>query len=148
MKVSPQSVIAVSLAILLTALIHPRSSGQTRPQQDRSLMISSTLGRDLFEFYCASCHGRDGKGGGPGAAALKVPPPDLTTIARRNGGVFPRSRIEAFVTGDEDRLPPAHGSKEMPIWGPIFRALDPNDRMNRVRIANIVEYIESIQAAQ
>jgi hypothetical protein len=74
-----------------------------------------------------------------------VPPPDLTRIAARNGGTFPRARVEAFVTGDQD-LPPAHGSKEMPVWGPIFRGLDPNDRSNPVRIANIVDYIASIQA--
>jgi mono/diheme cytochrome c family protein len=101
-------------------------------------------GRDLFEFYCATCHGRDGKGGGPVVSALRVPPPDLTTIAARNAGVFSKARIEAFVTGERD-MPPSHGSREMPVWGPIFTALDPDDRLNRVRIANIVDYIASIQ---
>jgi hypothetical protein len=50
------------------------------------------------------------------------------------------------VTGDQQRLVPAHGSKDMPVWGPIFRALDPNDTASKVRIANILNYIESIQA--
>jgi mono/diheme cytochrome c family protein len=102
-------------------------------------------GRDLFEFYCATCHGRDGKGGGPAASALRVTPPDLTTIARRNGGPFPRAVVRELVTGDQQRLVPAHGSKDMPVWGPIFRALDPNDTATKVRIANIVDYIESLQ---
>jgi mono/diheme cytochrome c family protein len=102
-------------------------------------------GRDLFELYCASCHGRDGKGAGPVASSLKNPPPDLTTIARRTG-TFPRARVEAFITGEGERPAPSHGSKEMPVWGPIFRGLDSSEAMNKARIANIVTYIESIQA--
>jgi mono/diheme cytochrome c family protein len=102
-------------------------------------------GRDLFEFYCASCHGRDGKGKGPVAPALKTPPPDLTTIAQRSGGIFPRARVQSLVTGDGDRLAAAHGSKEMPVWGPIFRGLDASDAVNKVRIANIVGHVEAMQ---
>jgi mono/diheme cytochrome c family protein len=101
---------------------------------------------DLFAFYCASCHGRDGKGNGPTAPALNVKPPDLTTLAARNLGTFPKAWVESFVTGNREPLPAAHGSKDMPVWGPIFRALDPNDAANRVRIENIVGHIESIQA--
>ena len=85
-------------------------------------------------------------GGGPVAPALRVAPADLTTIAARNAGSFPPARVESFVTGAPDHLMPAHGSKDMPVWGPIFRGLDPNETANRVRIANTVAYIESIQA--
>jgi hypothetical protein len=53
--------------------------------------------------------------------------------------------VKALVTGERD-MPVAHGSREMPVWGPIFHALDPNDRLNRVRIANIVDYLASIQS--
>jgi mono/diheme cytochrome c family protein len=108
------------------------------------LILGSLAGHDLFEFYCATCHGRDGTGNGPAAGALRVPPPDLTTLAQRNGGTFPRAHVTALVTGDGD-IPPAHGSRDMPVWGPIFRGLDPNDRLNRVRIDNIVEYLAAIQ---
>jgi hypothetical protein len=73
-----------------------------------------------------------------------VPPPDLTALAVRNGGTFPHARVEELVTGDRD-VPPAHGSRDMPVWGPIFRGLDPDDRLNRVRIGNIVEYLAAIQ---
>ena len=102
-------------------------------------------GRDLYADTCATCHGRDGRGDGPVASALRVRPPDLTTIARRNGGSFRREQVEIFVTGDQVRLPSAHGSTDMPVWGPIFRALDVNDTKNKVRVANIVDYIGSIQ---
>jgi len=128
------------LSTILHLAAHTRQTGPTNPP----LIISSVSGRDLFEFYCASCHGRDGNGKGPVAPALRVPPPDLTRIAARNDGVFPKARIEALLTGDRN-IPPAHGTSDMPVWGPIFSALDSNDRMNRVRIANIVDYIASIQ---
>jgi mono/diheme cytochrome c family protein len=136
---------SVSAALLLGVLLDSSASGQTTGQKNPPLVIPSMAGRDLFEFYCASCHGRDGKGSGPVVAALKSPPPDLSTLTRRNGGTFPRARVESFVTGDGDRLTPAHGSKEMPVWGPIFGGLDPHDTTNRVRISNIVGYIESMQ---
>ena len=102
-------------------------------------------GRDLFEFYCASCHGRDGKGSGPVVPALKARPPDLTTIALRNRGTFPTERVSALVTGDATLPTPAHGSKDMPVWGPIFRALDPRSKVNEIRVSNIVAHLESIQ---
>ncbi len=133
-------------ALLLMAVPQPLVIGQTTAQRNPPLVISSMYGRDLFEFYCASCHGRDGKGGGPVVPALKSPPPDLTAIAQRNGGTFPRARVESLVIGDGDKLVAAHGSKEMPVWGPIFRGLDPSDLQSKVRIANIIDHIESMQA--
>jgi mono/diheme cytochrome c family protein len=140
--------LASVFAFLLAALFDPLAFGQTTGRQNPPLVISSMAGRDLFESYCASCHGRDGKGSGPVAPALKTSPPDLTTLTRRTGtgGTFPRARVESFVTGNGDRLTPAHGSQEMPVWGPIFRGLDPRDATNKVRISNIVSYIESLQS--
>jgi mono/diheme cytochrome c family protein len=140
------SLLAGVLALLAVSLAHGSSAGQTTGPNNPPLVISSVYGRDLFEFYCASCHGRDGKGGGPVVSALKALPPDLTTIAARNNGSFPRARVEGFVTGAQEAPTPAHGSRDMPVWGPIFRGLDADDRMNAIRIENVVGYIESIQA--
>lgn len=120
-------------------------AGAAAAQRTTPLVIDSMVGRDLFLFYCATCHGRDGKGSGPVAAALKTPPPDLTAIAARYGGSFPRGRVVAFVT-DEEPAAAAHGPREMPVWGPIFRGLDRSDTRAKVRIENLVSYIESIQA--
>jgi mono/diheme cytochrome c family protein len=128
------------VAASLTAMGDQRTS-QTPP----TLVIASMTGRDSFAFYCATCHGSSGKGDGPTAAALKAAPPDLTLLARRAGGTFPRSQVEALVTG-AGRVVPAHGSGEMPVWGPIFRSLDPSEARVKVRIANLVEYLESTQA--
>jgi mono/diheme cytochrome c family protein len=120
------------------------AAGQRTGRTPPPLLIPSMSGGDIFRFYCASCHGREGKGDGPVASALNRRPPDLTTIASRNSGRFPTDRVERFVTGDREPIP-AHGSADMPVWGPIFQALDPQDRMNRIRIENVVAFIESIQ---
>ena len=135
------SVVALFLAGGAALVAVPQTTGPRNPP----LAIRSLAGRDLFAFYCATCHGRQGTGDGPVAAALKSPPPDLTRLARRNGGTFPRQRVEAFVTNAGDVLTPAHGSSDMPVWGPIFRGLDRSDALVKVRIANVVTYIESIQ---
>jgi mono/diheme cytochrome c family protein len=131
------------LLVFIASAIVPlaRPAGQTLPP----LVIRSTAGPDLFRFYCASCHGRDGRGGGPVASALKVPPSNLTRLAQRHGGTFPSQQVEAFVTNNGSILSPAHGNSDMPVWGPIFHGLDPSDTLVRVRIANLVAHIESMQ---
>lgn len=118
-----------------------QTTGSTIPP----LVIKSLDGRDLFRFYCATCHGTTGTGDGPAVSALKSPPPNLTFLARTSGGVFPRERIRATIAGDSGKQTAAHGSREMPVWGPIFRALDPDDRYASVRIDNLVKFLESIQ---
>jgi mono/diheme cytochrome c family protein len=137
--------IALLAAVAALAALAFSASAQTGVAGQPPLTIRSLAGRDLFEFYCASCHGRDATGHGPLLVALKNPPPDLTRLARDHGGVFPRERVEAFVTNGGGLLAPAHGTHEMPVWGPIFRGLDPSDTLANVRIANVVGYIESIQ---
>jgi len=132
-------VAGIAAAFAATALAH------TLTPEPPSLAIRSLAGGDLFEFYCATCHGRDGKGHGPVATALKVPPPDLTRLAIAYAGVFPRQRVERYVTNNDGMRAPAHGTSEMPVWGSVFRSLDPSDTRVRVRIANVVGYVESIQ---
>jgi hypothetical protein len=118
--------------------------GQTTGPKTPPLVSESMYGPDLYRMYCASCHGRDGKGRGPVAAALNVPPPDLTVLTRRQNGVFPAFEVETIVTGPAT-VPAAHGSDEMPVWGSIFRALDASDTRAKARIKNLVAHIQSIQ---
>lgn len=121
------------------------SAGQGTSQVTRpSLALDSMSGQDSFVFYCAPCHGRGGRGDGPVAAALTTPPPDLGTLAQRTGGAFPRATVTSFITGT-GRTPAAHGPGDMPVWGPIFRSLDPSGTRAKVRIDNLVAFIESIQ---
>jgi mono/diheme cytochrome c family protein len=99
-------------------------------------------GRDTYAFYCAACHGRTGKGDGPVAPTLKAALPDLTTIARRRGGRFSQAELTAFIVG---RRPAAHGSSDMPVWGPLFRELNPFDSRVDVRLLRLVDHLQSIQ---
>jgi mono/diheme cytochrome c family protein len=136
------------LTLLVLALVYVwlAYAATSSASQNTSLLIPSLAGQDLFAFYCASCHGSDAKGNGPMATVLKTPPPDLTRLALRNSGNFPRERVVQFVGGGGSNLRGSHGSNEMPVWGPIFKALDPNDeRLVLVRLDNIVRYLESIQ---
>ena len=138
--------ITTSRLITLMAVVAIVGAARSVPaQQHPPLVIESMTGRDLFQFYCATCHGQDARGSGPVAAALKTPPADLTTITRRRGGRFPRAEMLGFIADGPVTIP-AHGSTPMPIWGPIFRALDPSDTRARMRIDNLVSYLESIQA--
>jgi hypothetical protein len=80
------------------------------------------------------------------ATVLRTPPPDLTRLALRNNGNFPRERVVQFIGGGGSTLRGSHGSNEMPVWGPIFKALEPGDeRLVLLRLDNIVRYLQSIQ---
>jgi len=132
--------------LLIVLLALGGSAAAQGPPERPPLVIASMYGRDLFEFYCATCHGRDGKGAGPAAAALNTRVPDLTLIARRSGGRFSFERVRAYVTHDGGRDVTAHGPADMPVWGPIFNGLEPSDTRTRIRVDNLVKYIESLQA--
>ena len=106
--------------------------------------IVSIEGKDNFEAYCASCHGKAARGDGPAAPALKVPPPDLTQLAKKHGGKFNAADVEQTITG-AGQMPAAHGSRDMPLWGPVFRSLAADTNVTALRVKNLVKYIESIQ---
>lgn len=74
-------------------------------------------GRASYTDLCAGCHGASGKGNGPNATGLTVPPADLTAIAARNGGVFPRVEVMAKIDGYAKGEPP-HGG--MPAFWPLL----------------------------
>lgn len=101
-------------------------------------------GKEMFNAYCASCHGKDGKGDGPAAPALKMPTTNLTTLAAKNGGTFPAAHVAAVIQGDA--MTPAHGSKDMPVWGPIFMSIAGHSQAEvQLRIRNLTNYLESLQ---
>ena len=137
--------VRVILLMVAGAAVIGTVCAQRADVQSRQLVPSSVYGPDLFQFYCASCHGIDGRGGGPVVPALKHRVPDLTMMASREGGVFPKARVTAIITGDQAPAIPAHGSKDMPVWGPIFRALDSDTTRNKARIENLVAYLETLQ---
>jgi mono/diheme cytochrome c family protein len=138
------SVIAVT--ICGTVLFWSVSFAQNQPPKPETVrLISSIQGPALYKAYCAVCHGNDGKGAGPMAESLKVRPTDLTRISARNGGKFPLTRIEKIISGDE-LLAAGHGTREMPIWGPIFSQIAWDQDLGRVRIDNLARYLREMQA--
>lgn len=114
-------------------------------QQSPRKLIPSLDGKDLFQAYCASCHGMDAKGQGPVAKALKKPVPDLTTLMKRNKGKFPTADLEQMILGDADSRM-AHGSREMPVWGPVFHRVEEDQDFALVRVRRLVEYVRTRQA--
>lgn len=117
------------------------ASGQTRTPRK---LIASVEGKDLYMAYCASCHGVEGRGDGPVAAALKGPLADLRTIARRNRGKFPREAIEAMILEGKGARG-AHGSEDMPVWGPVFRKVEKDQDLGLVRVRRLADYLASLQ---
>lgn len=107
---------------------------------------SAGSGEEMYMSYCAACHGKDAKGDGPAAPALKDPVPDLTTLAQRNGGKYPATHVmNAIRFGAEAHV--AHGSQDMPIWGPIFGSMHQSSASPEVqlRLANLSHYLETLQ---
>lgn len=106
---------------------------------------AAPTGADLFTNHCAACHGADGEGGGPVAAAMRVNVPNLRALATRNGGTFPADGVAAYIDGRE--LQAAHGDRRMPVWGDVFRGPEQGtaQRAVRRRIAGLVAFIETLQ---
>lgn len=104
-------------------------------------------GPELYQHFCASCHGTTARGNGPVARTLKAKVPDLTRIATRSGGAFPAEEVRQTIDGM--RLRDAHGTRDMPVWGWQFYAIDGEDPVRRERAAEfirrLVDYVASIQ---
>jgi mono/diheme cytochrome c family protein len=136
----------VSLIVLLGCSTPTTSSPPPAPGEPNPMLVE--VGGRAFATHCASCHGADGKGAGPVAAALRTPPADLTRIAARRGGDFPADDIAEWIDGR--MASPAHGTREMPVWGYRFaEGLPPGElsqELVRGRILTVVEYLRSIQA--
>jgi mono/diheme cytochrome c family protein len=109
--------------------------------------LSGYTGAQLFQRFCASCHGKSGDGNGPVAPFFKLRPPDLTQLARRSGGQFPAEKVRQIIDGRQRSLP--HGAREMPVWGLELelaggQAADPRKQAD-ANISLLVEYLRSIQ---
>ena len=105
---------------------------------------SPVSGQEMYNTYCAVCHGKDGRGTGPAAEALKTAPTDLTTLAKKNGGKYPSDHVSAAIQGDLNL--PAHGSKDMPVWGRLFWHMSGGHQSEvQLRVVNLNKHIEEIQ---
>lgn len=144
----------VSLGIVVSAIVCALSVASLAAQQkppaavptiktEPAQPIRSINGLDLYKEYCAVCHGIDGKGKGPAAVALKDPVPDLTLLEKTAKGKTYTISLENAITG-KGKLIPAHGTVDMPIWGPAFNSIY-GEGGARARVNNLVTYIQSLQ---
>ena len=137
--------LACVFAIAVAGLVISRAQESTTTvKREAAPMTSPASGKEMFVSYCASCHGKDAKGDGPAANALKQLPADLTTLAKRNGGKYPTDRVTTILRGQAKLM--AHGDQEMPVWGPVFwRMSQGREEQVQMRIANLNRYLESLQ---
>jgi len=112
---------------------------------DKTPLIDSMDGGALYKAYCATCHGVDGKGFGPMTEWLKIKAPDLTRLSMREGGKFPLARVQRIIAGDEN-ITAGHGTREMPIWGPVFSKITWDQDLGPMRVYNVAKYLETMQA--
>jgi mono/diheme cytochrome c family protein len=142
----------ISAAIALAMLLAFAMAQQAAPTQSgtsiKHVAISRTSpnsGKEMFENYCAVCHGKDGKGAGPAASALKTAPTDLSSLAKNSGGKYPASHVAAVIRGQATTA--AHGSQDMPVWGPLFSSISQgHEAQVQQRITNLVDYVDTLQA--
>jgi mono/diheme cytochrome c family protein len=101
-------------------------------------MTNAADGAQMYQAYCAACHGKTGKGDGPAASALKTKPADLTQLAKMHPGGLSQKDFQDRIEGTN--MPSAHGSSPMPVWGPVLRSIG-NDQL---RVYNLKKYVDSL----
>ena len=143
---SKPAVVAVIGSIALFCGIAWGQSKQADKESgaDSTRLIDSVQGPNLYKAYCAVCHGPNAKGDGPMAMFLKTAPSDLTRISAKNGGMFPLAKVRRVISG-EDAVAAGHGTRSMPVWGPIFSQVAWDQDLGRVRIDNLARYLQSLQ---
>lgn len=134
----------LSLAALLLLASGFASAQEKKIEKAPIQPTSAASGPEMYKAYCAVCHGKDAKGDGPAAAELKVPPPNLTELAKRHDGKFPADYVATVLRNGAKA--PAHGTSEMPVWGPLFSSISGGDegQVNQ-RISNLTNYLKSLQ---
>jgi len=141
--------LVLSVMALLALTSRPQAQEQSNVEIKKVPAHPTTMvdGAQLYQNHCATCHGAAGKGDGPAARALKIAPADLTRLAKNNQGKFPDLSIIQILENGSGLA--AHGSKDMPIWGPIFRSMGPaagGAQVGHLREVNLANFLKSIQA--
>jgi mono/diheme cytochrome c family protein len=136
--------VAAAASIALT-MSYADQSNQSKDKVVISVgKTNPTDGKQMYGNYCAPCHGVDGRGYGPVSSSLKVQPTDLTGLAKANHGKYPETHIISVVKFGTDVR--AHGSPEMPVWGPILGTISKiNPQEKELRTTNLSRYLETLQ---
>jgi len=131
--------IRVLVGVAVLSLWASGAHAQIKKEPIKAVPASDAAG--MFQSYCATCHGKDATGNGPAAKALVKAPADLTRIAARNGGTYPEVKVKRYIEGLDEV--PAHGTRDMPMWGDLFRAL--NRDTAQIRVQALSDYLEGLQ---
>jgi len=132
-----------TLVLLISLTFFQVSFAQKVPIRD--------IGKQEFDNRCASCHGKDGKGNGWLSVFITVNPPDLTVLAKNNGGILPADRLYQSISGESIAI---HGPSDMPAWGKTYRSEAPDiylgvpynaEMYSRGRMLMLIEYINRLQ---
>ncbi len=138
---------SIILTAAVTLFVFGAAASDTVIKPAPTTPTSATSGQEMYRSYCSSCHGVDGKGNGPAAPAMKRMPSDLTQLTANNNGKFPELHVYATIQGDGNS--PAHGSKDMPVWGNLFQGMSHGNTAEvQLRISNLVTYIKGLQASK
>jgi mono/diheme cytochrome c family protein len=115
-------------------------------QQTSEAFVAGTDGGSVFRTYCASCHGKEAKGDGALAESLRVRPPDLTLLAKKNKDVFDADKVHRIIDGREPVK--GHGDTDMPVWGDAFKRSGEgfSEKAVKARIDALVKHLKAIQA--
>jgi len=131
-------------AILVLMMVVGLAAAAQKIKRVPATYTTPVSGKEMYMNQCAACHGADAKGDGPAAPALKTPPTDLTTMAKKNNGKFPANHVYSSIVGDLNV--PAHGTAEMPMWGNVYRSMSKGHESEvQQRISNLTRYIQSLQ---
>jgi mono/diheme cytochrome c family protein len=141
--------IVTGLLILASAVTFARQAAAGAQEKDQAGMKKAPMvhskpdsGAQMFKDYCAVCHGLEGRGDGPAVEFLKAPPPSLRTLAKRNDGKYPDTKVSSTLQFGATSK--AHGTSEMPLWGPMFRSRD-GHAIAALRVHNLTKYVETLQ---
>jgi mono/diheme cytochrome c family protein len=119
------------------------ASWSQKSAEDKVTSPAPVSGKEMFQVYCAACHGTDAKGAGLPATALRAALPDLTLLTRNSGGKFPLMKVSQVIQGDVVVI--SHGTREMPIYGDMFRDIRRDETFVKQRVSLLTGYVESIQ---
>jgi Cytochrome C oxidase, cbb3-type, subunit III len=107
-------------------------------------------GQQLYDKYCSSCHGKDGRGNGSVSSYLKINVPDLSLLKRNNKGIYPLAKVMTSIDGSREVR--GHGDTAMPVWGEVFEREAQKAESAKypiltslLKIHVIAEYIASLQ---
>lgn len=131
------------ILVVLVGLMFSAGAASAQPKIEKGPIKPTPVGdaAKMFNTYCAVCHGTEGKGDGPAAQSLTKVPADLTKLTARNNGTFPETKVRRYIEGLDEVA--AHGTRDMPMWGDLFRSL--NRDTAQMRIAGLTQYLKTMQ---